>query len=93
MKIGQIVYTRDAEGALVMNDDFWSLPPMIRLDILQDIKADANRLYSNQHSEVFKTAIENISDAVFESLKGSAPDATGDLSSEEFVRKIRDEWP
>ncbi|MCH7921612.1 MAG: hypothetical protein IH975_01090 [Nitrospinae bacterium] len=27
-----------------------------------------------------------------EDLRGIAPNATGDLSSEEFVRKIRDEW-
>ena len=27
-----------------------------------------------------------------EDLKGKAPDATGDLSSEEFVRRIRDVW-
>lgn len=25
-------------------------------------------------------------------LHGAAPDATGDLSSEAFVRKLRDEW-
>lgn len=27
-----------------------------------------------------------------EDLRGSAPDATGDLSSEAFVRKTRDDW-
>lgn len=26
-------------------------------------------------------------------LRGCAPDATGDLSSEAFIRKLRDEWP
>jgi hypothetical protein len=26
-------------------------------------------------------------------LLGIAPDATGDLSSEQFVRNLRDEWP
>jgi hypothetical protein len=26
-------------------------------------------------------------------IRGIAPDATGDLSSEDFVRQLRDEWP
>lgn len=29
----------------------------------------------------------------WEDLRGRAPDATGDLSSEDFVRQMRDEWP
>lgn len=28
----------------------------------------------------------------FEDVRGMAPDATGELSSEEFVRRLRDEW-
>ena len=28
----------------------------------------------------------------WEDLRGSAPEATGNLSSEKFVRKLRDEW-
>jgi hypothetical protein len=28
----------------------------------------------------------------WEAIRGAAPDATGDLSSEEFVRKLRDDW-
>ncbi len=28
----------------------------------------------------------------FEDLRGRAPDATGDLSSEDFIRELRDEW-
>ena len=28
----------------------------------------------------------------WESIRGIAPDCTGDLSSEEFIRKQRDEW-
>ena len=28
-----------------------------------------------------------------DSLRGTAPDATGETSSEAFVRKMRDEWP
>ena len=30
--------------------------------------------------------------AELDSLRGACPDATGDLSSESFVRKLRDEW-
>ena len=29
----------------------------------------------------------------WDSLRGAAPDATGETSSEAFVRKMRDEWP
>ena len=29
----------------------------------------------------------------WDSLRGTAPDATGETSSEAFVRKMRDEWP
>ena len=29
----------------------------------------------------------------WDSLRGTAPDATGDTSSEAFVREMRDEWP
>ena len=29
----------------------------------------------------------------WDDLRGSAPDATGDLPSEEFIRKQRDDWP
>ncbi len=29
---------------------------------------------------------------LWERLRGAAPDATGELSSEEFVRRARDEW-
>ncbi len=29
----------------------------------------------------------------WDELRGVAPDATGDLSSEEFVRNLRAEWP
>lgn len=28
----------------------------------------------------------------WDDVRGVAPDATGDLSSEEFVRQLRDEW-
>ena len=30
---------------------------------------------------------------LWDKLRGAAPDATGAMSSEEFVRKLRDEWP
>lgn len=29
----------------------------------------------------------------WDDVRGIAPDATGDLSSEEFIRRLRDEWP
>ena len=56
--------------------------------------------------ELFGVRIENISYAYaaiaravltegsdWDSLRGTAPDATGETSSEAFVRKMRDEWP
>lgn len=32
-------------------------------------------------------------DVTWEDLRGAAPDATGELSSEAFVRELRNDWP
>lgn len=42
--------------------------------------------------QYFNFLTENASPPDWEDLRGCAPDATGTLSSEAFVRKIRDSW-
>lgn len=67
--------------------------------------ADNARLIHNAHQiiAIATTALQDKSDVPpegnrlndspdWEDLRGRAPDATGDLSSEAFIRKLRDSW-
>ena len=50
-------------------------------------------LFANQHGSTWPNLNLGGLPEAWDALLGSAPDATGALSSETFVRQLRDEWP
>ena len=50
-------------------------------------------LFANQNGSTWPNLNPGGLPEAWDALLGSAPDATGALSSEAFVRQLRDEWP
>lgn len=78
-------------------------PPTLYNDAINGVarKVLVSGLLKYRRKEIFPSSIEVITIEIypieedlpsFDSLFGMAPKATGDLSSEAFVRKLRDEW-
>jgi hypothetical protein len=81
----------DAIFAAIRDAGFAILPVVPTKAMLQ---AGQQERDDNAHvSEIWTAMLKAAQEGAWPDIRGIAPDATGDLSSEDFVRQMRDEWP